>query len=56
MHLYQIFKCKKPHEIAALHMLEEQLDPELLDRNADWIVCFFSEPPDKEPLIMEEKL
>ena len=36
-------------------MLEDALPAELLDRNADWIVCFFSEPTAKEPLIMVEK-
>ena len=36
-------------------MLEDELPAELLDRNADWIVCFFSEPAVKEPLIMVEK-
>ena len=57
MRLVQIFKhYKEPHEIAAINMLEDALPDELLDRNADWIQCFYSEPPTKEPLIMVEKL
>ena len=39
---------KSPHELAALEMLEDALPPELLDKDADWIVCFFAEPPSKE--------
>jgi len=55
--LTKIFKhYREPHEIAAINMLEDALPAELLDRNADWIVCFFSEPAVKEPLIMVEKL
>tara|TARA_Y100000389_G_scaffold97240_1_gene94008 strand:+ start:569 stop:742 length:174 start_codon:yes stop_codon:yes gene_type:complete len=54
--LTRIFKYyNKPHEIAAINILEDLLPAELLDKNADWIVCFFSEPAEKEPLIMVEK-
>jgi hypothetical protein len=54
--LTKIFKhyCE-PHQIAAINMLEDALPDELLDRNADWIQCFYSEPPAKEPLIMVKK-
>ncbi len=56
MRLTRIFKYyNKPHEIAAINILEDLLPAELLDKNADWIVCFFSEPAEKEPLIMVEK-
>jgi hypothetical protein len=55
--LTKIFKhYNEPHQIAAINMLEDALPEELLDRNADWIQCFFAEPPPKEPLIMVEKL
>lgn len=57
MKLTQVFKqYKQPHEIAAINMLEDSIPAELLDRNADWIVCFYSEPPVKEALIMVEKM
>ncbi len=56
MHLTQIFKhYREPHQIAAINMLEEALSAELLERDADWITCFFAEPAPKEPLIMVEK-
>lgn len=56
MKLTQIFKhYREPHEIAAINMLEDALPAELLDRNADWIICFFAEPEPKQPLIMVEK-
>ena len=56
MKLTKVFKhYREPHQIAAINMLEDALPAELLDRNADWIVCFFSEPPTKEALIMVEK-
>jgi hypothetical protein len=54
--LTQIFKhYNEPHQIAAINMLEDALPDELLDRNADWIQCFFAEPPPKKPLIIVEK-
>jgi hypothetical protein len=54
--LTKIFKhYSEPHQIAAIQMLEDALPDELLDRNADWIQCFYSEPAPKEPLIMVEK-
>jgi hypothetical protein len=54
--LTQIFKhYREPHQIAAINMLEDALPDELLDRNADWIQCFYSEPAPKEPFIMVEK-
>ena len=57
MRLTQIFKhYNVPHQIAAIQILEDAIPDELLDRNADWIQCFFAEPPAKEPLIMVEKL
>tara|TARA_Y100000385_G_scaffold167443_1_gene173483 strand:+ start:557 stop:730 length:174 start_codon:yes stop_codon:yes gene_type:complete len=57
MKLTQVFKhYREPHQIAAINMLEEAIPAELLDRNADWIICFFAEPPPKQPLIMVEKL
>ena len=57
MRLTKIFKhYNEPHQIAAINMLEDALPEELLDRNADWIQCFFAEPPPKEPLIIVEKL
>lgn len=31
------------HQIAAVNMLQDSLDPELLNRNSDWIVCFEAE-------------
>ena len=56
MRLTQVFKhYREPHQIAAINMLEDALPDELLDRNADWIQCFYSEPALKEPLIMVEK-
>jgi len=55
--LTKIFKhYNEPHQTAAINMLEDALPDELLDRNADWIQCFFAEPPQKEPLIIVEKL
>ena len=32
-----------PHHISAVHMLEDALPSELLDRCADWVVCFEAE-------------
>ena len=56
MRLTQIFThYREPHQIAAINMLEDALPDELLDRNAEWIQCFYSEPAPKEPLIMVEK-
>ena len=31
------------HQIAAVNMLQNLLDPELLDKNSDWVVCFDAE-------------
>ena len=54
--LRDVFKIyQAPHQLAALGILEDSLPEELLARDADWIVCFFSEPEPKEPLTMEEK-
>ena len=56
MRLTKIFKhYNAPHQIAAIQMLEDDLPDELLDRNADWIQCFYSEPAAKEPLIIVKK-
>ena len=56
MELREIFSAyKEPHHLAALDMLEEAIDPALLDIESDWIVCFFAEPDPKEPLIMVKK-
>ena len=32
-----------PHHIAAVNMLQDSIDAELLNKNADWIVCFEAE-------------
>ncbi len=54
--LRDIFKYyQEPHQLAALSMLEEAMEEELLSRDSDWIVCFYAEPNAKEPLTMEEK-
>lgn len=54
--LRDVFKCyKEPHQLAALGILEEAIQDELLARDSDWIVCFFSGPEPKEPLTIEEK-
>ena len=39
-----------PHHLAAVNMLEEALPLHLLNKNADWIVCFEAEnEADPEP-------
>lgn len=48
-------KYKEPHQLAAMGMLEDAIQDELLARDSDWIVCFFAEPEPKQPLTMEEK-
>jgi len=54
--LRDVFKFyKEPHQLAALRILEEAIQDELLARDSDWIVCFFSEPEAKEPLTMKDK-
>ena len=54
--LRDVFKrYKEPHQLAALGILEEAIQDELLARDSEWIVCFFAEPEPKEPLTMEEK-
>ena len=32
-----------PHHIAAVNMLQDSLDEELLNKHADWVVCFEAE-------------
>lgn len=32
-----------PHHIAAVNMLQDELDYNLLNKEADWIVCFEAE-------------
>jgi len=39
---FQAF-ANAPHHIAAVHMLQRELDAKLLDQNADWVVCFEAE-------------
>ena len=53
--LRDVFKFyREPHHLAALGILEEAIQDELLARDSDWIVCFFSEPDPKEPLTIED--
>jgi len=35
--------ANSPHHIAAVNMLQTSLDADLLDKNADWVVCFEAE-------------
>jgi hypothetical protein len=47
--LLKIFKAyKEPHQLAAITMLEHAMPDELLERDAEWITCFFAEPDSKE--------
>lgn len=47
--LRSIFKeCNQPHQLVGLDMLEEQIDPELLSVDAEWLVCFLAAPEKKE--------
>ena len=32
-----------PHHIAAVNMLQDELDLQLLNKEADWVVCFEAE-------------
>tara|TARA_R100001224_G_C3973223_1_gene133218 strand:- start:332 stop:520 length:189 start_codon:yes stop_codon:yes gene_type:complete len=32
-----------PHHLAAVHLLEDCLPKELLDKDCDWVVCFEAE-------------
>ena len=41
-------ECTQPHQLVGLDMLEEQIDPELLSVDADWLVCFLAAPEKKE--------
>jgi len=47
--LLKIFKAyKEPHQLAAITMLEHAMPDELLQRDSEWITCFFAEPDAKE--------
>ena len=35
--------ANSPHHIAAVNMLQDSLDADILDKNADWVVCFEAE-------------
>lgn len=52
--LYQILKqlTDSPHHVAAIHILEEAMPDELLDRHCEWIECFNAE---SEPHPQEAK-
>jgi hypothetical protein len=45
VNLLRFFKAfsNSPHHIAAVNMLQDAIDPELLHKNADWIICFEAE-------------
>ena len=42
INLVRFFRAfaNSPHHIAAVNMLQDSLDADLLDKNADWVVCF----------------
>lgn len=35
--------ANSPHHIAAVNMLQDSLDADLLSKNSDWIICFEAE-------------
>ena len=50
MHLdtfFQRYRDGLSHHKAAVQLLQDALPPELLEPDADWIVCFEAEPDDK---------
>ena len=43
--LLNIFKAftESPHHLAAISTLESEMPEHLLDRNAEWVICFEAE-------------
>lgn len=35
--------ANSPHHIAAVNMLQDELDASLLSKDSDWVVCFEAE-------------